>query len=131
MTSNSIARFPWNHRSESRLVAAERADSLSRFLPPSPAPLSPAARSPNINFNLHKCIIINSIAALADVRDVGYYSIRKILPRVSVRPRSFGGFIARINSFSLPAKRIFSSLERGIIKFCATITSLSVKYWKS
>jgi len=26
--------------------------------------------APNINFNLHKCIIINSIAALADVRNV-------------------------------------------------------------
>lgn len=47
MTSNSIAGFPWNYRSESRALPRARGFALPGF--------------PNINFNLHKCIIINSI----------------------------------------------------------------------
>lgn len=120
MTSNSIARFPWNHRSESRLVAAECTDSPSPSSPPPSFLLLLSLsqpRSPNINFNLHKCIIINSIVALADVRDVGYYSIRKILLA------SATAVVRQIHCpdkifFSPLTKGIFSSLERGIIKFC-------------
>lgn len=55
MTSNSIAGFPWNHRSESRAAVP------SLPLPVARARVRALSGFPNINFNLHKCIIINSI----------------------------------------------------------------------
>lgn len=83
MTPNPIAGFPRNHRSESR---RRQPCGYARSL----------TRAPNINFNLHKCIIINSIVAPADVRDVVESEIlqhsEKFLRTTAVRISFFPSF---------------------------------------